>query len=344
MLAAWRIIDANYNRAREALRTAEDVARFGLDSSHLSGLAKSLRHTLTAHVERLDASHRLLNRDTPGDVGTRISTSDELTRSTLRHVAAAACSRLSEALRSLEEACKCIDPAVAAGIEQVRYQGYTLEQQLLVAMPPTSAPQWRLCVLISQALCTHASWLDVAARALEGGADCLQLREKDMDGGELVSRGKALVQLAARVNPAASLIINDRVDVALLCGAHGVHLGQTDLSPADARRVSGDSLLIGLSTSSIEQANQARMQGADYCGVGPMFPTTTKHKPVLAGPAYLAAYHQLPHRLPYLAIGGISPSNLGQLADCQGVAVSSCVCSSSDPAGVCRELRRLLPS
>ncbi len=132
-----------------------------------------------------------------------------------------------------------------------------------------------------------------------------------------------------------SVIVNDRPDVALLGGADGVHLGQTDLPCREVRRLVGRQLIIGVSTHEIAHAEQAKRDGADYCGVGPMFHTTTKHKDHIAGPAYLQRYLQW-GKLPHLAIGGISPNNIDQLTavDVQGVAVSSCVCSSEHPLQV----------
>jgi len=110
--------------------------------------------------------------------------------------------------------------------------------------------------------------------------------------------------------------------------------------------MAGRGLRIGVSTENLEQARDAAEQGADLCGVGPMFPTTTKEKPRLAGPAYLAAYLAEPAtaRLPHLAIGGITPANVIELAraGCRGVAVSSVVCSSPAPDEAVGALRRVL--
>ena len=100
-------------------------------------------------------------------------------------------------------------------------------------------------------------------------------------------------------------------------------------------------MLIGVSTSTIEEARRAQQDGASYCGVGPMFATATKRKDTIVGPAYLREYvrHE-PRLLPHLAIGGITAGNIGELvaAGVRGVAVSSCVCGSDDPASVCRVL------
>ena len=110
--------------------------------------------------------------------------------------------------------------------------------------------------------------------------------------------------------------------------------------------LAGFSLLVGVSTTNMPQARQAAREGADICGAGPMFPTTTKHKPDLAGPAYLREYlaDEQTARVPHLAIGGITPATIGQLvaAGCRGIAVSSAVCGADDPESVCQELTRCL--
>ena len=333
-----RILDANANRAREALRVMEDAARFILDDATLARQLKQLRHDLAEALSKLGPLDTW--RNTPGDVGTSITTKSEMTRADVADVVIAAGKRLSEALRALEEYTKTL-PANACGlahaIESLRYRGYTLEQQLNAALGSGSAKQWKLCVLISESLCPDRDWLRVAEAAVEGGADCIQLREKELDAGELLTRARKLVALCRP--KAVAVIVNDRPDVALLADADGVHLGQTDLPCTEARNLVGRQLLIGVSTSHLDQAKQALADGADYCGVGPMFPTTTKHKPVLAGPAYLKQYLAW-NKLPHLAIGGINTSNLPELiaAGAQGVAVSSAVCSSDDPDVVTEQL------
>jgi len=352
-----RIIDANANRAREALRIMEDAARFGLNHAPLAATLKSLRHDLRAAIDSLagiDRTDLLASRDTPADVGTSISTPAESARDGLRGIALAAGSRLTEALRAIEESAKALG-ADHRPFEALRYRAYTAEKDLALALPSSAAshpcPQWQLCVLITESLCTHHPWLEVARLALAGGADCLQLREKSLPDRELLTRARALVALAKSTKPPApptahpSIIINDRPDIALLAGADGVHLGQDDLSIHDARSIVGPRLWIGISTTNLDQALAAT--NADYCGLGPMFPTTTKHKPTLAGPAYIKAYLADPllQSRPHLAIGGISPGNISQLhsAGCRGIAVSSAVCSAKDPTKTCRLLTLTTP-
>jgi len=370
-----RIIDANLNRAREALRTLEDLARFVLDDEAMCARLKRARHGLVEAAEMLpiDRAALLAWRDTPGDVGTRVSAPGEYQRTTAGDIAAAAFGRLQEALRSMEECGKAMSEGVVAGagdglgggvseegdgrestrvgsgdggalkaaaaFESIRYESYEIERLLLQRLSAGRPGQWTLCVLLTTSMCAHHSLPRVAELCIEGGASALQVREKDMDAREFLSVIRRAMEIA---RPAGvPVIVNDRADLAMLAGAAGVHVGQSDLSVRDVRRLAGASLLVGVSTTNPEQARRAAADGADYCGVGPMFATTTKER-APAGVAYLREYlgETACRGVPHLAIGGISPDNVGELveAGCRGVAVSGGVCRSSDPRGVCERL------
>lgn len=335
-----RMLDANANRAREALRVLEDYARFGLDDQGLSAALKEVRHGLAGALARLGGGDAILCRDTAGDVGTGNKTEREFVREGLGDVVIAAGKRLSEALRVIEEAGKTVDPAAAAEVERLRYKGYELEQMLARAVGQAGRfAGVRLYVLVTERLCRRG-WeetLEAILGAGEPGEIAVQLREKEMEGGELLRRARVLVE-KCRAAGAVS-VVNDRVDVALLAGADGVHVGQGDLPCAEIRRMAGRELIVGVSTGRLEEARQAVRDGATYVGVGPMFPTTTKEKPHLAGPAYAAeAVGALP--VPCVAIGGIMAGNVGELTavGVRCVAVCAGVIACEDVGGACREL------
>lgn len=336
MTARLRIIDASANRAAEALRVLEDLARFALGRADLSEQFKRLRHEVRANATALaGAAGRLTpHRDVPGDVGTAIPPPAPPRRSGLAEVAELNAARASEALRTLEEVAKLRGTDGADHLQALRYRCYTSCAALLQALGTGRPAQWRLCVLITESLCAGRQWLRVAEDAARGGADCLQLREKDLPDASLLSRATDFAALCRERTVAC--IINDRPDIALACGAQGVHLGQTDLPVRAVRTLAGRDLLVGVSTQDIHEARAAREAGADYCGVGPMYPTATKHKSFLAGPGYLREYLAEPgvRDVPHLAIGGISAANTRTLAEvgCRGVAVSSAVCTAPDPA------------
>jgi thiamine-phosphate pyrophosphorylase len=291
MPAAARILDANANRAREALRVMEDAARFALDDAKLCAQLKSLRHALREALAGLPAGWLEANRDTAGDVGTSIETPAESARAGLADVAVAAGKRLGEALRVIEEIGKTVDPDLAREVEAIRYRFYDVEAALHLGLGSARARQWRVCVLLTESLCRRP-WPEVLAAVVEAGADCVQVREKQMPAADLVRRARGVIDVA---RPAGvSVIVNDRVDVAQAADADGVHLGQEDLAVADARRAVGRSLLIGASTHDRDEARAAVEAGADYCGVGMMFPTSRDSAPGHRGDH--AGQHRPAHR------------------------------------------------
>lgn len=342
MQGIYRILDANFNRAREALRVAEDFARFVLDDPILSGRAKGLRSELAEIYTQLPAAQMLSARDTPGDVGTALTSPTEARRSDQRDVATAACKRLTEALRTLEEYAKVVSPAAAGPLEAMRYAAYTLEQQLAhrLAVGDHFAGV-RLYVLVTSSLCRRDP-VSTAEAAIAGGADCIQLREKDMPDLPRLELAGRMRRLTA--DKGVLLVMNDRPDLAELVHADGVHLGQDDLPTAAARRIVGD-MLIGRSTHTIAQARAAAADGADYIALGPMFATNTKEAGPLAGPALLVEAAAEIHR-PLVCIGGITADNADVLArsGARCLAVCSAVIGSDDPAAAAKAIRGKLTS
>jgi thiamine-phosphate pyrophosphorylase len=335
-----RLIDANANRAREALRVLEDYARFILNREDLCHDLKTLRHDLTTALRPFLAD-AVLHRDTPGDVGTTATTPAEQSRDDLNHIVTAAGKRLGEALRSLEEYAKTLTPSPAPTLEALRYRFYDLEQRLALTLRPLNAlAALRLYVLITESVCRRP-WLEAAEQAILGGADCLQLREKNLDGAALLDRAKKLVELCKRHHVLS--LINDRPDIALLSGADGVHLGQEDLPAREARKLLGNNHLIGVSTHHLAQARQAVLDGADYLGVGPVFPSPTKPRDILPGPAYAQQVAQ-EISIPAIAIGGICAQNVDQLrlAGVRAIAVTAAVLGCDDPRAAAMELKNAL--
>jgi len=321
--AIARIIDANFNRAREALRVMEDYTRFVMDDPAGCEAIKRCRHDLSACCKRIPGDELLLSRDTPGDVGTGVSTASERDRQDARAVCVAAAKRLPEALRTIEEYCKTFDPTLAVEVESIRYRVYELEQQILLRGKRSSRfAKVRLYVLITAELCRQ-DWLTTAAEAIAGGAGCLQLREKELDEQELLARARQLNKLCREQE--VLFIVNDRPDIAVLADADGVHVGQEDMSVADARRIVGPDRLVGISTHTPEQFRAAVEQLPDYIAVGPMFPSSTKPQTNVPGPE-LRALAVRETEIPIVAIGGITPDKLDTLSSAGARCI--CVCSA----------------
>jgi thiamine-phosphate diphosphorylase len=180
--------------------------------------------------------------------------------------------------------------------------------------------------------------LEVCRRALRAGVRLIQLRDKRARDEELVAQARALRELCREHG--AWLLVNDRVDIAAAAGADGVHLGQDDAPPEEARRKLGSSAIVGVSVRTPEEARRAEQAGADYIAANLVYPTATKTD--LPGPIGLEGVRALRRasRLPLVAIGGINAGNASEVvaAGADGVAVVSAVMAAADPAAACREL------
>ncbi|GMK37414.1 hypothetical protein PCCS19_04680 [Paenibacillus sp. CCS19] len=185
------------------------------------------------------------------------------------------------------------------------------------------------------------SIVDVIEQALIGGADIVQLRDKTASKQDIRECAHKLRQLTRRYG--VPFIINDYIDIALEAEADGVHLGQDDLSLEEARRLLGPDRIIGISTHSIEQGLAAQAGGADYIGVGPVYPTGTKPGRAAVTTSYVQeAAAQI--AIPFVAIGGITLSNVDTViaAGAARVCAVSEIVGADDPAAVCRAFKAKL--
>ena len=222
MREIYRILDANFNRAREALRVCEDCGRFALNDPAVTAMAKYLRSDLQDILSGFPADEFITSRDTAGDIGTQISSPTEQERHDLADVAAAACKRLTEALRSIEEYSKVVAPDRMFAIERMRYNAYTLEQRLVGRIHVARRmADVKLYVIISSAQCA-GSLRETARAAIAGGADVLQLREKNVPDDVFLAMAAEIRELTDETGRV--FIINDRPDIAAMVGADGVHL------------------------------------------------------------------------------------------------------------------------
>lgn len=344
----YRIIDANFNRAREALRVMEEYARFGLNNALLSARAKQLRHRLCDTIGRFDALTLLSSRDTAGDVGRDLKVEGQLKRMSLRDCFTAAAKRASEAIRALAEACQPINPEACAVMERLRFDVYALEKDTAMAAHVRSKfGPVRLYVLINAEPQTDTqSILNLAQQCVAGGADALQLRAKGLEDKPLLLLARRFVEVC-RTSGAIS-IINDRADIATLANADGVHLGRNEICVSDARSLARRPLIVGGSTHNLDELREAIAAGYDYVGVGPAFASPTKPDVTVAGLEYLqAAAGALSETGIYpVAIGGIEQHNITQViaAGIRTAAVSSCVSRCPEPQAYCKTLKHKLLS
>jgi thiamine-phosphate pyrophosphorylase len=194
-----------------------------------------------------------------------------------------------------------------------------------------------LYVILDRATAHGRDLGDLLEAVIAGGCRMVQLREKEWPSGRLWPLAQRLRERCRGAG--VTLIINDRVDLAVALGADGVHLGQDDLPPARARPLLRPGMILGLSTHSVEQARAASAAGADYVAVGSMFPTATKPEFQLVGPELIRVVRG-EIRVPLIGIGGITTDNVAEVvrAGADGVAVISAVCAAPDPERATRRL------
>ena len=176
--------------------------------------------------------------------------------------------------------------------------------------------------------------------ALRGGVTCVQLREKDMDDEEFLQEAIEIHALCRQYG--VPFIVNDNVEVAVACGAEGIHVGQEDMAARDVRRRVRDGMIIGVSVHTVAEAREAVRSGADYLGLGAVFPTGTKTDVDQMSSETLRAICDAVD-VPIVAIGGINRGNIVKLAGSgvDGVALVSAIFSATDIEATCRELRKL---
>jgi len=338
-ITVLRIIDAAHNRASEGLRVVEDYTRMVLDDKHLSKRLKEIRHSLTkAATEHFDSLSRHTARDTVGDVGRQVSTATENHRQGVWQVAAAGFKRAEQALRTLEEYSKIVDTTFAALCESHRYTLYTIEKAVdLTGYSQHKLSKVSICYLLDR--CDSMDDFSQKITHLAAKGACLiQLRDKELNDSDLIRYAQLLQQTARPLK--AITIINDRPDIAAAVDADGVHLGQDDLPVAAARKVLGPHKLIGVSTHNIDQARQAVLDGANYIGAGPTFPSNTKQFAEFPGLDYLREV-AAEISLPTFAIGGIQQSNIDQVlaTGITRVAVASAITRADDPQQAAADLQ-----
>lgn len=176
--------------------------------------------------------------------------------------------------------------------------------------------------------------------ALKGGATCVQLREKELDEDAFLEEAMKMKRLCAKYG--VPFIVNDKVSIAIGCGADGIHVGQGDMEAERVRGLVGEGMMVGVSVQTVEQAKAAQAAGADYLGVGAVFQTTTKPD------AHEVTRQTLKDiceavSIPVTAIGGINKINMAQLmgTGIDGVALVSAVFAAEDIEKECRELRAI---
>ncbi len=337
-----RIIDANLNRTTEALRVLEEIARFYLDNEKLSEKLKNIRHDISKFADK-KYEELLFSRDTINDVGININSPTE--RKDILNIFKANIKRLQQSLRTLAEYAQAenIDFQI---FEKARYESYTLEKEMYENLS-SKLNKFRLqdknlyLVTSSENFENDDDFLNAIASSLEGGVRLLQLREKSHDAKRIIELGKKIRELTSIYD--AIFILNDRIDIAQIIEADGVHLGQDDIGIKEAKNILGDKTIIGVSTHCPEQARKAVAQGADYIGVGPIFTTPTKPGRIAVTTEY-AKWVSQNIEIPWYAIGGIDFDNVQEVLDsgAKKIAVVRAIINAKNPSKAVKEFIKIL--
>jgi len=334
-----RIIDANLNRTGEGLRFLEEVARLVLNDTTLTQQLKTMRHKIIQG--ELPSHQRLLQaRDSADDVGADMEVPGEEKRKELPALAVANARRVQEALRVMEELAKVPETNLDTDIfRQARFDLYTIERELLSKLLRQDKIKRisGLCAIIDTEALRGRSHVEVASQIVRGGAGIIQLRDKQLSKKELLPIVQQLRNLCAEHD--ALFIVNDHLDLALAADADGVHLGQDDLPVEVARKLLPMDKILGCSARTIDLATAAESDGADYIGVGSMYPSPTKETAPVIGLEGLRRIKQAVS-IPIVAIGGITKNNAVEVmaAGACSVAVISAIMQAEDIEAATRDL------
>ena len=330
-----RIIDANLNRATEGLRVIEEIARFILSDAELSARLKTIRHELQKFFD-VEYDILLDSRDTLNDVGCNIINPDK--KESLDSIFKANFKRVEEAFRVLNQ--------YASLDDSYRYRIYTIEKEMRSKLKLDYKKIFLndkklYLVTNSDNFESDEIFLDRVALSIKSGVDIVQLREKNTTSKRFIYLAQRIRELTSHFG--AAFIVNDRVDIAKISNADGVHLGQDDIPVSYAREILGDNAIIGVSTHCPEHAKKAITDGADYIGVGPVFKTPTKPSKDPVGLEYVkwAADNV---NIPFFAIGSIDTANIKEVvqAGAKRVAVIRAIMYADDIESNCKILKSAL--
>lgn len=276
----FRIIDANVSRASEGLRVLEDMARFYYNSRSVSEGLRILKHNIRNSIME-HMSDCLSQRDSVNDIGLVASQELDIDRKkSALQLLEANFKRVQEALRSIEETLKVVNRYELSKVyEGYRFTAYNLEKEYYGLYSRTFKRKKLdtvLYCLTAEEYSLGRSNIEVVKAMLSAGIKVIQYREKEK---KMLHKYHGCVKIRELTYDAgATFIVNDDSDLAMMVGADGVHIGQDDLPIEKVREMVGEEMIIGISTHSPQQAQDAIAKGADYIGIGPIFSTRTKKR------------------------------------------------------------------
>jgi len=314
-----RIIDVNINRLDESLKQIEDITRFYLEDRLLLSQIRDIRAHFLQFKRLLPLTRIIGARRSQKDLG-RKTRFDSLKMRTFNGLILSCLSRAKESARTIEETIKTVDPSLSHQMKDIRFKIYDLEKNIMITRAKRFDPS--LVAIIDEQYLS-LPYLETIIRTLaSNGATMIQLRIKKMDDRHFLSIARRIRK--ALNKPRVKFIINNRVDIALACNADGVHVGQCDMPITDIRKLAGEMFIIGASAHNLREAKRAELQGADYLGVGAIYPTKTKCDARVCTQRNLRTICRRV-KIPVIGIGGISNRNYKAVlrTGASGIAVAS---------------------
>ncbi len=305
-LRIYQIIDANLDRAREGLRVLEDWARFGLGLENYVIKIKNFRQILGKnHLEVYKKSRNHIEDQCKG-----LSHVEQNNRESPEKIISSNAARVQEALRVIEEFSRLKNKELAKIASEIRYEIYTLEVELLNCNTRKKSKKIirdnGLYAITDQ----KSDVLEKIEDILIGGVKLIQHRFKTGTDKNRLEEAIKIKSLCKKYN--ALFIVNDRVDIALASDADGIHLGQNDLDLKTARKLLGNSKIIGISANNEIDISTSIKDGCDYIGIGPVFKTSTKKDKEPLGLEKIKCLTK-DIKIPWFAIGGINKNNISYL-------------------------------
>ena len=325
-LRIYQIIDANLDRAREGLRVLEDWARFGLGEEEYVARIKNFRQILGKnHLDVYKQSRNHVDDKCKG-----LTHQEQMNRKTSEQIISTNSGRVQEALRVIEEFSRLHNHELSKIASKIRYEIYTLEVDLLGLSKFKHSEEILkendLYVITYQ----KENLLEIIEEILSAGVKIIQHRFKKGTDKDNLQEAIQIKNICKKYN--SLFIINDRVDIALASDADGIHLGQDDLDIKTARKLLGNSKIIGISANNEIDICNAINEGCDYIGIGPVFETATKKNKKPIGIEKIKTLTK-DLNIPWFAIGGIKTNNISHLKSngFKKVALVSQLMNSEDP-------------
>jgi thiamine-phosphate pyrophosphorylase len=314
-----RIIDVNINRLDESLKVIEDFIRFHLENKPLLLHIRSIRSDFLRLKRSLPLTKIIATRQSKKDPGRKASFDSQAKKKIIETILSNL-SRAKESSRIIEETLKTMDMRLSNMAKRIRFQIYDLEKEMVVHVQKSFDPY--LHAIIDEKFITRASLKRTVKILAQNGATMIQLRAKEMNDRDFLLIAKTIRK--AIDQPYIKFIVNNRLDIALASAADGVHVGQHDMPVPRVRKIAGEMFIVGASVHNVQEAMRAEVEGADYLGVGAVYPTQTKPSARICG---LNTLRDICRKtsIPVIAIGGINDVNYRTVlrAGAAGIAVAS---------------------